>query len=92
MEIIDGIPVFGDCDQETLNQMKEAMKYGAFKSALMADHHIGYSVPVGGVIAYERDICVNGVGYDIVGQNKADPASFCAALKLAATIARRRRR
>ncbi|MBI3558166.1 MAG: 4-hydroxythreonine-4-phosphate dehydrogenase PdxA [Deltaproteobacteria bacterium] len=32
----------------------------------------------------------HGVGYDIAGQNKADPASFCAALKLAANIARRR--
>lgn len=32
----------------------------------------------------------HGVGYDIVGQNKADPASFVAALKLAAAFARRR--
>ena len=32
----------------------------------------------------------HGVGYDIAGQNKADPASFCAALKLAASMARRR--
>lgn len=32
----------------------------------------------------------HGVGYDIAGQNIADPASFCSALRLAATIARRR--
>ena len=39
--------------------------------ALMADHHIGYSVPVGGVVAYERAINVNGVGFDIACGNKA---------------------
>ena len=37
----------------------------------MADHHIGYSVPIGGVIAYEGRICVNGVGFDIACGNKA---------------------
>lgn len=32
----------------------------------------------------------HGVGYDIAGKNKADPTSFCAALKLALNIVRRR--
>lgn len=32
----------------------------------------------------------HGVGYDIAGKNKADPTSFCAALKLAVKIVRRR--
>jgi 4-hydroxythreonine-4-phosphate dehydrogenase len=32
----------------------------------------------------------HGVGYDIAGKNKANPASFCAALKLAAAIVKRR--
>lgn len=39
--------------------------------ALMADHHIGYSVPIGGVVAYEKHINVNGVGFDIACGNKA---------------------
>ena len=51
--------------------MQEAAKYEASYAALMADHHIGYSVPVGGVIAYESKICVNGVGFDIACGNKA---------------------
>lgn len=51
--------------------MLEAMRYEASYAALMADHHIGYSVPVGGVIAYEGRICVNGVGFDIGCGNKA---------------------
>ncbi len=51
--------------------MEEAARYDACYAALMADHHIGYSVPVGGVIAYEGRICVNGVGFDIACGNKA---------------------
>lgn len=47
------------------------MKYEAAYGALMADHHLGYSVPVGGVIAFRRHISVNGVGYDIACGNKA---------------------
>lgn len=46
------------------------MKYEATFGALMADHHLGYSVPVGGVIAFERKICVNSVGFDIACGNK----------------------
>lgn len=69
--IIDNIHVWGDPLPEAVDQMKEAMKYEAFYGALMADHHIGYSVPVGGVIAYEGKICVNGVGFDIACGNKA---------------------
>ncbi len=71
MNIIDGIPVWGEVLPDALNQMKEAMKYGSVYGALMADHHIGYSVPVGGVIAYQGKICVNGVGFDIACGNKA---------------------
>jgi tRNA-splicing ligase RtcB len=38
---------------------------------LCADNHLGYSIPVGGVIALDGAICVNGVGYDIACGNKA---------------------
>jgi tRNA-splicing ligase RtcB len=37
----------------------------------MADHHKGYAVPIGGVIAYEDAISPAGVGYDIACGNKA---------------------
>lgn len=39
--------------------------------ALMADHHLGYAVPIGGVVAYEDDISPSGVGFDIACGNKA---------------------
>ncbi len=72
MEIIDGIPVFGDLDKEAFDQLKTAMKYGrAVHGVLCADGHLGYSVPIGGVIAYDGQICVNGVGFDIACGNKA---------------------
>jgi len=37
----------------------------------MADHHLGYAVPIGGVIAYEGQISPSGVGFDIACGNKA---------------------
>lgn len=71
MQLVNNIPVWGDPDRETINQMTEAFKYEAVHGCLMADHHIGYSVPIGGVLAYENRICVNGVGFDIACGNKA---------------------
>ncbi|MFB5676323.1 RtcB family protein [Paenibacillus terreus] len=35
------------------------------QALLMADHHKGYSQPIGGVVAYEGQISPSGVGYDI---------------------------
>lgn len=69
--IMDEVPVWGEPLQEAVDQMKAVMKFQGVFCALMADHHIGYSVPVGGVIAYEGHICVNGVGFDIACGNKA---------------------
>lgn len=39
--------------------------------ALMADHHKGYGVPIGGVMASPTHIAPGGVGYDIACGNKA---------------------
>lgn len=33
--------------------------------ALMADHHKGYSQPIGGVVAYRGWVSPSGVGFDI---------------------------
>lgn len=73
MKIIDGIPVWGEPLPEAVEQMKAVMNYAKAPNyvALMADHHLGYSVPVGGVVAYESSINVNGVGFDIACGNKA---------------------
>lgn len=70
--IIDNIPVWGTPLDNAVQQMRAARdSSGAFGCALMADHHLGYSVPVGGVIAYQGKVSPSGVGYDIACGNKA---------------------
>lgn len=71
MKVIDGIPVFGDpVDEGALQQIKNAQKY-ATRVALMADHHLGFGVPIGGVVGYPEHVSPSGVGYDIACGNKA---------------------
>lgn len=69
----DGIKVWGETQQQNaITQMTELIKRGNIHSAaLMADHHLGYSQPVGGVVAYRDVISVSGVGVDIACGNKA---------------------
>lgn len=43
----------------------------AVAGALMADGHLGYSMPIGGVVAYENAISPTGVGFDIGCGNMA---------------------
>jgi tRNA-splicing ligase RtcB len=40
-----GVPL-----EEAVAQMQEAVKHNATYAALMADHHIGYSIPMGWVL------------------------------------------
>lgn len=69
-QIIDNIPVWGTPQPNAVEQMKNAMKT-ADGGALMADHHLGYAVPVGGVVAYRDKVSPSGVGFDIACGNKA---------------------
>ena len=43
----------------------------ARKVALMADGHVGYVMPIGGVAAYDNQVSVVGVGFDIACGNAA---------------------
>lgn len=70
MNFIDDIPVWGPPDEGALTQIRVCART-ADKVALMADHHKGYAVPVGGVVAYRNSISPSGVGYDIACGNKA---------------------
>ncbi len=73
MELIDGVAVFGDpIEESALDQIRRSKQHPAVRAAaLMADHHKGYAVPIGGVLAYEDAISPAGVGYDIACGNKA---------------------
>ncbi|HWY44129.1 MAG TPA: RtcB family protein [Candidatus Sulfotelmatobacter sp.] len=70
MQFVDGIPIWGAPDASAVSQIKSCA-LTADKVALMADHHKGYAVPIGGVVAYKDAISPSGVGYDIACGNKA---------------------
>ena len=70
MQLIDNIPVWGAPDEGAMRQIKTCAK-SADRVALMADHHKGYAVPIGGVVAYKDAISPSGVGFDIACGNKA---------------------
>jgi tRNA-splicing ligase RtcB len=66
------IKTFGPVDDRSLSQLKRCMEAGdAEFGVLCADHHPGYSQPIGGGIAYEGYVSPSGVGYDIGCGNKA---------------------
>jgi tRNA-splicing ligase RtcB len=66
------IKTFGEVDQRSLQQLKRCMEAGdAEFGVLCADHHPGYSQPIGGGIAYEGYVSPSGVGFDIGCGNKA---------------------
>jgi tRNA-splicing ligase RtcB len=66
------IKTFGPVDERSLAQLERCMDAGdAEFGVLCADHHVGYSQPIGGGIAYEGYVSPSGVGYDIGCGNKA---------------------
>ncbi|MBX3051976.1 MAG: RtcB family protein [Caldilineaceae bacterium] len=69
-QMINNIPVWGEPDQGAVDQMVNCARSGE-AAALMADHHLGYAMPIGGVIGYRDKISPSGVGFDIACGNKA---------------------
>jgi tRNA-splicing ligase RtcB len=70
MQYIDNIPVWGTHEENTLEQVRVCARSADY-TALMADGHLGYGVPIGGVIAAENRISPTAVGFDIACGNKA---------------------
>ena len=69
---MSNIKTFGSVDERSLKQLERCMEAGdAELGVLCADHHPGYSQPIGGGIAYEGFVSPSGVGYDIGCGNKA---------------------
>ncbi len=76
---IDGIRIWGQPEESAVKQMRTCSRTGnVLQTALMADHHKGYSQPIGGVVAYRDAVSPSGVGYDIACGNKA----VCTNLKI----------
>jgi tRNA-splicing ligase RtcB len=71
MEEMENVRVFGLHDENTLAQMKNCAKDNAVVAGVLcADGHLGYAVPIGGVLAYDYKISPSGVGFDIACGNK----------------------
>ncbi|MCZ6766402.1 MAG: RtcB family protein [bacterium] len=62
--------IFGVHDQNTIDQINTVSR-SAERTALMADGHLGYVMPIGGVAAYINQVSVIGVGFDIACGNAA---------------------
>ena len=62
--------VFGEHEPQTLKQLDDVASRAA-RAALMADGHLGYVMPIGGVAAYREQVSVVGVGFDIACGNAA---------------------
>jgi len=64
--------VLGEHEESTIAQMRNCMAVGnAVAGVICADGHLGYAQPVGGVVAYEGQISISGVGFDIACGNMA---------------------
>ena len=64
------LKTFGSVDMRALSQLERCAEHAEF-AVLCADHHPGYSQPIGGAVAYAEHISPSGVGYDIACGNKA---------------------
>src|SRR4029078_11886444 len=56
--------IFGQHDEQTIAQFQR-VRENAVDAALMADGHVGYVMPIGGVAAYRDFVSVVGVGFDM---------------------------
>jgi tRNA-splicing ligase RtcB len=64
------LKIFGRHDDNTLKQLQDVANR-AEAVALMADGHLGYVMPIGGVAAYQNKVSPVGVGFDIACGNAA---------------------
>ncbi|CAA9322343.1 MAG: RNA-2',3'-PO4:RNA-5'-OH ligase [uncultured Gemmatimonadetes bacterium] len=56
--------MFGEHEEGTLRQLVDVSQR-AERTALLADGHVGFTMPIGGVAAYRNKVSVVGVGFDI---------------------------
>jgi tRNA-splicing ligase RtcB (3'-phosphate/5'-hydroxy nucleic acid ligase) len=66
------VKIFGQHDEATIQQLKRcAAAERNAPAVLCADGHLGYSMPIGGVVGYRDHVSPSGVGYDIACGNLA---------------------
>ena len=58
--------IWGDLDPQSIQQMEQARRLPvSARAALMPDAHVGYGLPIGGVLATENAVIPYAVGVDI---------------------------
>lgn len=63
--------VYGNPDEETMAQFRDSLRLPvAVKGALMPDAHLGYGLPIGGVLALDNAVSPYAVGVDIACRMK----------------------
>ncbi len=67
---MSNVTIFGSHEPNTIAQLNDVASR-ARRAALMADGHVGYVMPIGGVAAYREQVSVVGVGFDIACGNAA---------------------
>jgi tRNA-splicing ligase RtcB len=67
------IKTFGAVNDESLQQLERCCEVSGEESrgVLCADHHVGYGMPIGGVVASRTHVMPAGVGFDIACGNLA---------------------
>lgn len=71
------LTTFGPVENPVLEQMENCLwPEPNTKGVLCADNHLGYCVPIGGVVAYEGLVSPSAVGYDIACGNCAVRTDF----------------
>jgi tRNA-splicing ligase RtcB (3'-phosphate/5'-hydroxy nucleic acid ligase) len=74
------VVAFGEIDTRSLEQLERCRDVERDPPAVLcADHHPGYSMPIGGVIGYARHVSPSAVGFDIACGNLAARTSLRAA-------------
>src|SRR5262245_43279989 len=64
--------IYGTHDERTVQQLQRCAAAEAHAPAVLcADGHVGYSMPIGGVVGYRQFVSPSGVGYDIACGNLA---------------------
>jgi tRNA-splicing ligase RtcB len=71
------IRTYGEIDERALAQIERCSKEADY-AVLCADHHVGYSMPIGGAVAYKDFVSPSGVGFDIACGNKAVKTNLAA--------------
>jgi tRNA-splicing ligase RtcB len=70
------LQIYGKHDEATIKQIQTCLDANGAHAVLCADGHKGYSMPIGGVVAYPGYVSPSGVGFDIACGNLACRTDF----------------